>query len=72
VYVLFSSTAKGIYWCPVPLRDEDHRSYKVRDVADMQAVPPPPVDEYVSDSTMGSDDDTPATLRRALSKVAAP
>jgi hypothetical protein len=27
---------EGIYWCPVPLRDEDQRSYKVRDTADVQ------------------------------------
>jgi hypothetical protein len=58
---------EGIYWCPAPLRDEDQRSYKVRDVADLQAAPPPPVDEYVSDSTVGSDSEAPATLRRALS-----
>jgi hypothetical protein len=40
---------EGIYRCPAPLRDEDKRSYNVRDVADVQAAPPPPVDEYVSD-----------------------
>jgi hypothetical protein len=62
---------EGIYWCPVPLRDEDQCSYKVRNVADVQAAPSPPVDEYVSDSTVGSDDDTPATSRRAPSNVAA-
>jgi hypothetical protein len=63
---------EGIYWCSVPLRDEDQRSYKVRDMADVQAAPPPPVDDYVSDSTVWSDDDAPATSRRAPSKVAAP
>jgi hypothetical protein len=41
-------------------------------VADVQAAPPPPVDEYVSDSTVGSDNEAPATSRRAPSKVAAP
>jgi conjugal transfer/entry exclusion protein len=40
-------------------------------MADVQAAPPPPVDEYVSDSTVGSDDDTPATSRKASSKVTA-
>jgi hypothetical protein len=40
---------EGIYRCSAPLRDEDKRSYNVRDVADVQAAPPPPVDEYVSD-----------------------
>jgi hypothetical protein len=39
---------EGIYWCPAPLRDEDQRSYKVRDVADVQVAPPLPVNEYVS------------------------
>jgi hypothetical protein len=63
---------KGIYWCPAPLRDEDQRSYKVCDVADVQAAPPPPVDEYVSDSTMESDNKAPTASRRVPSKVAAP
>jgi hypothetical protein len=40
-------------------------------VADVQAAPPPPVDEYVSDSMVGSDSEAPATSRRAPSKVAA-
>jgi hypothetical protein len=31
---------EGIYWYPTPLRDEDQRSYKVREVADVQAAPP--------------------------------
>jgi hypothetical protein len=35
---------EGIYWCPAPLRDEDQRSYKVRDMADVQASLPPPID----------------------------
>jgi hypothetical protein len=64
--------AKNIYWCPAPLPDEDQRNYKIRDVADVQEAPPPPVDEYVSDSTVGSDNEAPATLRRAPSNVAAP
>jgi hypothetical protein len=68
----FRAAPEGIYWCPAPLRDEDQRSYKVRSVADVQAVPPPLVDEYVSDSTVGSDSEAPATSRRGLSKVAAP
>jgi hypothetical protein len=38
----------------------------------MQAAPTPPIDEYVSDSTVGSDDKAPATSHRAPSKVAAP
>jgi hypothetical protein len=63
---------EGIYWCPVSLRDEDQRSYKVRDAADVQAVPPPPVDEYVSDSTVESDNEASASSRRAPSKVVAP
>jgi hypothetical protein len=63
---------EGIYWCPAPLRDEDQRSYKVRSVADLLAVPPPPIDEYVSDSTVGSDSEGPATSRRGPSKVDAP
>jgi hypothetical protein len=63
---------EGIYWCPAPLRDEDQHSYKVRDVADVQEVPPPPADEYVSDSMVGSDNEAPAVSRRAPSKVAAP
>jgi hypothetical protein len=52
------------------LRNEEQRSYKVRDVADIQAAPPPPIDEYLSDSMVGSDDEAPAA-RRAPSKVAA-
>jgi hypothetical protein len=63
---------EGIYWCSAPLRDDDQRSYKVRDAADVQAAPAPPIDEYVSDPTVGSDDEAPATSRRAPSKVAAP
>jgi hypothetical protein len=63
---------KGIYWCPAPLHDEDQRSDKVCDVADVQAAPPPPVDEYVSDSTVGSDSEAPAASLRAPSKVTAP
>jgi hypothetical protein len=63
---------EGIYWCPTPLCDEDQRSYKVCDVADVQAAPAPPIDEYVSDSTVGSDNEAPASPRRAPSKVAAP
>jgi hypothetical protein len=63
---------EGIYWCPAPLRDKDQRSYKVRSVADVQAAPPPPVDEYVSDSMFGSDSEAPTTSHRGPSKVAAP
>jgi hypothetical protein len=63
---------EGIYWCLAPLRDEDQRSYKVRDMADVQVAPPPPVDEYVSDSTVGSDNEAPVASRRAPSKVVAP
>jgi hypothetical protein len=63
---------EGIYWFLAPLRDEDQRNYKVRDAADVQAAPAPPVDEYVSDSMVGSNDEAPATSRRAPSKVATP
>jgi hypothetical protein len=63
---------EGIYWCPAPLRNKDQRSYKLHDVADIQAVPPPPVDEYISDSTVGSDSEGPTTSCREPSKVAAP
>jgi hypothetical protein len=63
---------RGHLLVPAPLRDEDQRSYKVHDVADMQAVPPPPVDEYISYSTVGSDREAPSVSRRAPSKVAAP
>jgi hypothetical protein len=55
-----------------PLRDKDQRSDKVCDAADVQAAPTPPVNEYVSDSKVGSDDEAPATSRRAPSKVAVP
>jgi hypothetical protein len=63
---------EGIYWCPAPLRDEDQCSYKVCSVADVQAVPPPPVEEYVSDSTVGSDSEVPATSRRGPSRITMP
>jgi hypothetical protein len=63
---------EGINWCPAPLRDEDQCNYKVNDVADVQAAPVPPVNEYVSDSTVGSDNEAPATSRRVPSKVVAP
>jgi hypothetical protein len=63
---------EGIYWCPAPLRDEGQHSYKVRDVVDMQAAPPPPIDEYISDLTVGSDSEAPATSHRAPSRVATP
>jgi hypothetical protein len=41
-------------------------------VADVQAAPPPPVKEYVSDSMVGSDSEAPTTFCRGPSKVAAP
>jgi hypothetical protein len=63
---------EGIYWCPASLHNEDQHSYKVRSVADVHAVPPPPVKEYVSDSTVESDNEAPTTSRRGPSKVAAP
>jgi hypothetical protein len=62
---------EGIYWCPAPLRNEDQRSYKVHDAVDVQAATPPPVGEHLSDSTVGSDNEAPATSRSALSNVAA-
>jgi hypothetical protein len=40
-------------------------------VADVQEAPPPPVDEYISDSTVGSDSEAPATSRKAPFRVAA-
>jgi hypothetical protein len=63
---------EGIYWCSALLRDKDQHSYKVRDAADVQAAPPPPVDEYVSDSSVGSDNGAPTSSRRAPSRVTAP
>jgi hypothetical protein len=63
---------EGIYWCPTPPRDEDQRSYKVRDATDVHAALAPLIDEYVSDSTVGSEDEASATSHRAPSKVAAP
>jgi hypothetical protein len=68
---LFSQHREGIYWCPTPLHDEDQRNYKVRNAADVQAAPPPPVDEYISDSMVGSDDEAPTTSHREPSKVIA-
>jgi hypothetical protein len=38
-------------------------------VADVQAAPPPPIDEYVSDSTVGSDSEAPAASHTAPSMV---
>jgi hypothetical protein len=37
-------------------------------VVDVQAAPAPPIDEYVSDSMVGSDNVVPATSHRAPSK----
>jgi hypothetical protein len=62
---------EGIYWCPAPLRNEEQHIYKVRGTADVQAAPPPPIDEYLSDSMVGSDNEAP-TARRVPSKVATP
>jgi hypothetical protein len=56
---------EGIYWCPAPLRDEDQHNYKVRGVADMQAAPAPPIDKYISYSTVGSDNEALVALHRA-------
>jgi hypothetical protein len=73
MYVCLSvQHCEGIYWCPAPLRDENQRSYKVRNVADVQAAPPPSVDEYVSDSMVGSDSEEPSTSPRGPSKVTTP
>jgi hypothetical protein len=63
---------EGIYWCPATLHDEDQRSYKVRDATYVQAAPPPPVDEYISNSTVGSDNEAITSSRRAPSRVAPP
>jgi hypothetical protein len=69
---LFVQHREGIYWCPVSLHDEDQRSYKVRNVADVQVAPSHPVDEYISDSTVGCDSKAPTASRRGPSKVFAP
>jgi hypothetical protein len=69
---LFFQHREGIYWCSAPLCDEDQHSYKVCDVADVQAAPAPPIDEYGSDSTVGSDNEAPVVSRRAPPNVAAP
>jgi hypothetical protein len=61
---------KGIYWCPAPLRNEEECSYKVRAAADAQATPQQCIEEYISDFSVGSDDDAP-TARSASPKVAA-
>jgi hypothetical protein len=65
------SASRGIYWCLAHLRNEDQRSYKVCDATDVQEEPPPPVDEYLSDSMVARDDEPPTMSRRAPSKVAA-
>jgi hypothetical protein len=43
---------EGIYLCPAPLHNEEERSYKVRVVADVQAAPQPPSEEYISNSSV--------------------
>jgi hypothetical protein len=53
------------------LRNEEHDTYKFCDAASMQEAPPPPINRYLSDSTVGSDDEAP-TARRAPCKVTAP
>jgi hypothetical protein len=60
-HVLCFQHREGIYWCPTPLRDKDQHSYKVCNVADIQVAPAPPIEEYISDSTVGSDDEATAT-----------
>jgi hypothetical protein len=55
----------------VLLRNKEQRSYKVCDAADVQAAPSSPINEYLSDSTVGSNDEAPAVWR-ASSKVTAP
>jgi hypothetical protein len=61
----------GIYLFPAQLHNKDQHSYKVCDTADVQAAPPPPIEEYLSNLTVGSNNEAPTALRRALSKVAA-
>jgi hypothetical protein len=51
------------------MHNEEELIYKVRDVADVKAAPQPPIEEYISESLVGSDDDAPAT-RRVPPKVA--
>jgi hypothetical protein len=60
---------EGIYWYPTPLCNKKERNYKVRDTEDVQAASHLPIKEYISDSSVGSDDDTPTT-KRAPPKVA--
>jgi hypothetical protein len=50
---------EGIYWH----RNEEERSYKVRAATDVLAAPQPPIEEYISDSSVGSNEDAPATRR---------
>jgi hypothetical protein len=42
---------------------KEERSYKVRATVDVQAAPQKHIEEYISDSSVGSDDDAPATRR---------
>jgi hypothetical protein len=53
----------------MPLRNEEVRSYKVRATAEGQVTPQKCIEEYISDSSMGCDDDAP-TARRVPPKVA--
>jgi hypothetical protein len=50
-----------MYWCSAPLRNKEERSYKVRDAMDVQVAPQPPIEEYIFDLLVQSDDDTPTT-----------
>jgi hypothetical protein len=60
-----------MYWYPAPLSDEGELSSKVWAAGDVQAPPQQCVDDNLSDSSVGSDDEDPAA-RRAPAKVPAP
>jgi hypothetical protein len=52
------------------LRNEEDRSFKVRAAGDVQVPPQQCIEEYISDSSVGSDDEGP-TMRKAPPKVIA-
>jgi hypothetical protein len=60
---------EGIYWCPALLRNEEDQSFKVCAAWDVQVPPQQCIEEYISDSSVGSDDEGPTT-RRVSPKVA--
>jgi hypothetical protein len=60
-----------MYWCSAPLPNEGERSFKDRAAGGVQAPLQQCVEDYLYDSSVGSDDEHPAT-RRAPMKVATP